>query len=139
MDLNQLTGKQRAMYLVLQTLYRWQNKVDVMVSLEDGAAVEALYAQEQANDTGEFQDARNEAREMGINTDLPTPPVRNFEVKTVAASIYPEIWVGWYYLHGAGKHSEPTLYDWVSDAFIVTATSQEVLVVQHTFSLPEPV
>lgn len=45
-----------------------------------------------------------------------------------------DVWVGWTYWTGGGKHGEPESIDWISDAEFVKVQSEEVVtVVKRTF------
>ena len=64
----------------------------------------------------------------GIKTDE-----QNYEVE-VRAIKFSDGWIGWYHLHGGGKHSEPTLYPWLEKAFFLNvADEKEIITIERTF------
>lgn len=133
-----LTAPQKAKYLVLATLNAWR-KTEIP-ALESGEQLDALYATEEANDDGRFQDARNESR---YGTEAPeikdTPSSRHYEVDAHVAALPDGSWVGWWHYHSGGKHSEPEYaIDWVAHAFDIDHTSEVVTVTKHTFAKREP-
>jgi hypothetical protein len=82
----------------------------------------------------EHWDAMNEVREGEVETHLPTEYSRHYEAKAVAAKMPDGSWVGWTYWYGGGKHGEPQAIDWIEDAYNLTCTEEEKLVVVQTFS-----
>lgn len=136
LNFSTLTAPQKAKYLVLVKLNAWR-KTEMPV-LESGEQLDALYATENENDDGRFQDARNESR-WGMEAEvIPTPHSRHYEIDCHAAELPDGSWIGWWHLHGGGKHSEPDAYDWVSEAFDLNHASEVVTVTKHTFTKPEP-
>lgn len=132
LNFSTLTAPQKCKYLVLVTLNKWRDTE--MPALESGEQIDAMYETEQENDDGTFQDARNNERYGVVADGIPTPPSRNYEIDAHAAELPDGSWVGWWHLHGGGKHSEPEAYDWVSDAFDLNHTAEVITVTKHTFS-----
>lgn len=134
MDFSTLTAPQKLKYLVLVTLNTWR-KTD-MPALETGDQLDVLYAAEEEADDGRFQDARSETRH---GTEAPeisdTPSSRNYEVDAHVAALPDGSYVGWWYYHGGGKHSEPEYaFDWIANAFDVDHASEVVTITKHTFT-----
>lgn len=98
------------------------------------ANIDQLY--DEAGEDGELQDARNEIRCSGIETDLSTPHSRHYEGDAVAAKAPDGTWVGWTYWHGGGKYGEPEAIDWMCDAYDLECKEEEKLVIVHTFTKP---
>ena len=133
-----LTAQQKAKYLVIETMVRWA-KLE-MLDLADGDAIDTLYAAEQAQDDGSFQDARNDTRNGIEAPEITAPTSRNYEVAAHVGKLPDGSYVGWWYYYGGGKHSEPDYaIDWVAQAFDVAHTSEVVTITKHTFAKVEPV
>jgi hypothetical protein len=79
-------------------------------------------------------DARYEAREGEVETDIPCEWSRHYESKSVAAKMLDGSWVGWTYWYGGGKHGEPWAIDWIEDAYNLSCTEEEKLVLVRTFT-----
>ncbi len=135
LDFSKLTAVQKCRYLVLVKVNQWRRTEMPDIATPD--ALDELYDSEEANDDGTFQDARNERR-WGIEAEgIDTPCSRNYEIDAHAAELPDGSWVGWWHLHGGGKHSEPEAYDWVSEAFDLNHTAEVVTVTKHTFKKAE--
>ena len=81
----------------------------------------------------QMQDARNDVRTIGEETDVPVGYSRYFEADSVALKMLDGTWVGWTYYHGGGKHSYPDEIDWIPDAYNLDVEEKEVTVTQRTF------
>lgn len=135
LDFSKLTAAQKCRYLVLVKLNQWRRTA--MPEIASAEAIDELYDLEAANDDGTFQDARNERR-WGIEAEgIETPHSRNYEIDAHAAELPDGSWVGWWHLHGGGKHSEPEAYDWVSNAFDLNHEAEVVTVTKHIFKAVE--
>lgn len=94
--------------------------------------VDALYHE---NDQDwELQDARDEIRCSGQETNIPAPYSRYLESDSVAAQMPDGSWVGWTYWYGGGKHAEPEAVDWMDDAYDLDCKEEQVTVTQRTFT-----
>jgi hypothetical protein len=135
LDFSTLTAAQKCRYLVLVKLNEWRRTP--MPELASAETLDELYETEDSDDDGTFQDARNERR-YGIEAEgIETPFSRNYEIDTHAAELPDGSWIGWWHLHGGGKHSEPEAYDWVSEAFDLNHSAEVVTVTKHTFKKVE--
>jgi hypothetical protein len=94
--------------------------------------IDAIYQQADADDW--LQDARNEIRETGTKTSLPSPFSRHYESEAVAAQAPDGSWVGWTYWYGGGKYGEPEAIDWIEDAYDLACVEEEKLVTVRTFT-----
>ncbi|EOG1895142.1 hypothetical protein ACEPOF_000411 [Acinetobacter baumannii] len=95
--------------------------------------IDEVYAEVEHDDA--VYTARNEMRQGEEKTNLdPTVTSRHYEIDSVAQCILGK-WVEWPYLYGAGKHSEPEAYDWVSAARFLDCQEEEVTVIKRTFSV----
>ena len=74
-----------------------------------------------------------EFREGEIETDIPTASTRHYEAKAVAAKYIDGSWVGWTYWYGGGKHGNPEEIRWMEDAYNLSVTEEEKLVIVRTF------
>lgn len=137
MDFKTLTAPQKCMYLVLARLFTWTKRE--LPAFKSGAEVQELYETEAAADDGHFQDAREEVRQSGVQAHgIETPSSRHYEIDAQVDNLPGGVWVGWWYLHGGGKHSEPGSYDWVGNAFDVEAEPKVVTTTHYTFKKAEP-
>lgn len=81
------------------------------------------------------QDAREDVRQSGQETGLPTNEwSRHYECESVAAKMSDGSWVGWLYWHGGGKHGEPSAIDWIEHAYYLSCEEKEVLTIQRTWA-----
>ena len=82
-----------------------------------------------------LQDAREEVRQSGIETNIKPPYSRHYESDSVAAQMSDGTWIGWTYWHGGGKHGEPEAIDWMNEAYELTVVSEEqVTKIKRTFA-----
>lgn len=133
MNFATLTAAQKAKYLVLVTLSRWK-KAELPV-LETGEQLDELYATEEANDDGRFQDARNDTRNGVEAAEISAPSSRNYEVDAHVGELPDGTWVGWWHYYGGGKHSDPdNAIDWIAHAFDVTHKAEVITTTKHTFT-----
>jgi len=80
----------------------------------------------------------NDIRCSGEETNLsPTQYSRNYEVDFVAYRIPgpKDIWVGWDYFYGGGKHSDPDAIEWLDTIKELSVTEKEVMIIEKTFSI----
>ena len=75
----------------------------------------------------------NEFRSNGIDTGLSCDYSRHYVSKAVAVKTVDGSWVGWTYLFGGGKYSDPSAVEWMKDAYDVAVDEQEKLVVVREF------
>ena len=83
-------------------------------------------------------DFESEMRSGAVETGLPSRSNRHYEAKEVAAKLSDGSWVGWTYWYGGGKHGEPEGIDWMGEAYELTVTEEEKLVVVRTFAKQTP-
>lgn len=135
LDFSTLTAPQKCRYLVLVKLNEWRKTK--MPDIASAEALDEIFEQEDSDDDGSFQDARNERR-YGIEAEgIETPYSRHYEIDAHAAELPDGSWIGWWHLHGGGKHGEPEAYDWVSEAFDLNHEAEVVTVTKHVFTKPE--
>ncbi len=86
--------------------------------------------------------ALEEFRESGEETNLaPTEYSRNYEVDFVARCIDgpsgpdEDVWVGWNYFYGGGKHGNPGSYEWMKSLVVLDVKSEIVQITKNTFSI----
>ena len=85
-----------------------------------------------------LQDAKEEVRSSGADTDLPSQSSRHYEAKEVAAQLPDDSWVGWTYWYGGGKHGEPSAVDWIEEAYDLVCISETKVVNTFTKVIKEP-
>lgn len=78
-------------------------------------------------------DFESDFRSGSVETGFPSQSNRHYEAKEVAAKLSDGSWVGWTYWYGGGKHGEPEAIDWMNEAYELTVTEEEKLVVVRTF------
>ncbi len=130
-----MTPEQKIKHLILIRDAEFADKEPPEVSADN---VDTLYAEAEGDDWG-LQDAREEVRSSGIDTDIRCDWSRHYESKSVATQYVDGSWVGWTYWYGGGKHGEPEGIDWMDRAYDVACAEEEKLVVVRTFSLPTEV
>lgn len=79
-------------------------------------------------------DAKEEVRNTGVPTHLPSQDTRYYDCKEVAAQLPDGSWVGWSFFYGGGKHGEPNLIPWMDSAYDVECKEEQKLVTVRTFS-----
>jgi hypothetical protein len=128
-----MTPEQKIKWLILLKDAEWTEEPLPEVTAEN---IDELY--DERDEDYRLQDAKSEVRGSGTETGLPAPSSRHYESDAVAAQLPDGSWVGWTYWYGGGKHAEPEAIDWIDEAYDVDVTSEEKLVVVHTFKLAEP-
>lgn len=85
-----------------------------------------------------LSEIKSEWRYSGEEINLfPTESSRHYEIDYVARQVG-LVWVGWNFVYGGGKHSDPEAYDWISSAnFLNVDKEVEVVKVVRTFSRKE--
>ncbi len=79
-------------------------------------------------------EATYEYRHMGEECNLYSSKSSRHYDDTFVVKQIEDVWVGWIYWSGGGKHGEPHAIDWISDAEFVKVQSEEVVtVVKRTF------
>lgn len=127
-----MTPEQKLKHAILLRAVEMEN-----IELPAGLAiteenVDALY--DENDQDWELQDARNEIRCSGQETNIPAPYSRHLESDSVAAQMPDGSWVGWTYWYGGGKHAEPEAVDWMDDAYDLDCKEEQVTVTQRTFT-----
>lgn len=103
--------------------------------METDEQVEAAYRKLEDMDAN--RDYESEFRGGQVNTDISAPSSRHYESRSVARKLSDGSWVGWTYWYGGGKHGEPGAVEWMEDAYYLTCTEEEKLVVVRTFTKVE--
>jgi hypothetical protein len=128
-----MTPEQKIKWLVLLKDAEWTDEPLPEVTAEN---IDELY--DERDEDYRLQDAKSEVRCSGTETGLPCESSRHYEADAVAAQLPDGSWVGWTYWYGGGKHGEPEAIEWIGEAYDVDVTSEEKLVVVHTFKQVEP-
>lgn len=116
---------------ILRVAHGWCPHVIFPESI-DADAIDAAWDE---NDDGDLQDAKNEFRCSGIETNIEAPSSRHYEADSVYAEIE-DRFVGWTYWHGGGKFGEPEAIDWIDDAYFLTVT-KEITIIRREFEKAE--
>lgn len=127
-----MTPEQKIKHAILLRAVEMEN-IEFPAGLEiTEENVDALY--DENDQDWELQDARNEIRCSGQETNIPAPYSRHLESDSVAAQMPDGSWVGWTYWYGGGKHAEPEAVDWMDDAYDLDCKEEQVTVTQRTFT-----
>ena len=88
-------------------------------------------------DNCDLDDELYEFRESGVDAafveGVMQPISRHYEIDVVYRRLVCGSFVGWFYYHGGGKHSEPEAYDWLSTSFNLNVVSERKIV-EYTFA-----
>ena len=85
------------------------------------------------HDDGSLQDVIYSFRTDGGEATNIQQFDRNYEIEVRAIKLQGQ-WVGWWHLHGGGKHSEPEAWPWIENAvFIDLVSEEEVTITKRTF------
>ena len=76
---------------------------------------------------------KDTVRDEGIETGLPTPYSRNYECDA-RALLTEDGWIGYNFWHGGGKHGDEESIDFISDAYYLLCSEEEVLTIQRTWT-----
>ena len=123
-----MTPEQKVKLLIL---IRHSELTDTPLADITAENIDAIY-----DSTEDLYDAINEVRSCHIETDVPIPysrASRYYESKSVAAQLPDGSWVGWTYWYGGGKHGEPEAVNWIDEAYDLSVSEEEKLVVVRTF------
>jgi len=127
---NTLTSTQLIKKAIIQLLND-QNYVDYRQPVTTAEEIEAAY--DLAVEKRIHWDMQEEVRSGGIETDLPAPHSRHYEVD-IHAQLIDSQWVGYNFFHGGGKHGQAESIDWMEDAFFVDCKEELVTITQRTFT-----
>lgn len=83
--------------------------------------------------SGHIQDAVQDVRFYGLETNLPAPHSRHYECE-VRAIQTDDGWIAYNYWHGGGKYGNEEEIDFISDAYYVSCEEKEVLTIQRTWT-----
>jgi len=85
------------------------------------------------HDDGSLQDVIHGFRTDGGEATNIQQFDRNFDVEVRAVKLGGK-WVGWWHLHGGGKHSEPETWPWIENSFFIDLVSEkEVTITKRDF------
>ena len=126
---------------MLHILNIWQrqdpsnNEVTKKIAVEIGDCPAEIMKEALENyDDGSLQDVIYGFRTDGGEATNIQQFDRNFEVEVRAVKLE-EQWVGWWHLHGGGKHSEPETWPWIKNAiFIDLVSEEEVTITKRDFA-----
>lgn len=132
-----MTPEQKIKHLILLKAAEWSGSpIEVEVTADN---IDALYDEADENDDGYLQDARNEVRCSGEETDIPDRFIsRHYDCNEVAIKAPDGSWVGWTYWYGGGKHGEPEAMDWMNESYDLTCHEEEKMVIVRTFVKVDP-
>jgi hypothetical protein len=91
---------------------------------------------EEQNENWQLQDLMMEFRESGEQTKIPCDYSRHYESYSVARKLG-DVWVGWTYWFGGGKHAEPEAIDWMNEAYFLDVTEEQKVVTVYTYKKVE--
>jgi hypothetical protein len=120
-----MNPEQKVKWLILLLRAEWTEKPLGDVTADN---IDELYDEADESDDGYLQDARNEIRCSGTETNIPAPSSRHYEADSVAAQLPDGSWVGWTYWHGGGKHGEPEAIDWMNEAYNLVVTGEQTII-----------
>ena len=126
-----LTATQLIKKAILTEILSWAENFKIKTVPETPEGIDEAW--EIMLEDGIDQDTCEEWRQSGIDTDLPAPFNRNYEIDIIARKIENH-WISWPLEYGGGKHQEFSSYDWVEDAEFVDCKEEEKLVTIRTFS-----
>lgn len=124
-----MTPEQRIKQLILHRQAEWEKNDPPAVTADN---IDEVF--DAANEDWGLQDAINDVRYGGMETQLPCESSRHYESKSVATKALDGSWVGWTYWFGGGKHGEPEAMPWMEDAYEVFCTEEQKMVTVRTFS-----
>lgn len=132
-----MTPQQKLKWAILLTLATRRKRDLGPITAQN---VDQLYDERDNDGSGELQDARNEIRCSGEDTDLPVVHPnymlsRHYDSKSVAAMMPDGTWVGWIYWYGGGKFGDPDSIDWIDGAYDVDCTEKPVTIIQRSFQV----
>lgn len=125
-----MTPEQKLKHLILSTLANHRQEDTVEITAEN---IDELYDEAYENDDGGLQDAREEVRGSGTETNLPCDWSRHYESDAVAVKAPDGSWVGFTHWYGGGKHGEPEAIDWMDSAYDLDVTEEQKMVTVRTF------
>ena len=136
------TAPQKLMNFVMLRAADWEpgilDLLNKWSSDPSPAALEEAYEQALTHFPDAMQDGHSECRSGQEKTGLPVKAdyrlLRHYEATAVASCMPDGSWVGWLYWHGGGKHGNPESIDWLTDAYPLTVSGEERVVVVRTFS-----
>lgn len=128
-----MTPEQKLKHLVLLKHFSFGGDAEEITAEN----VDEVYARIEEDDGDGFglQDARSEVRGGEVETGIKAPYSRHYEAKSVAAKYIDGTWLGWTYWYGGGKHGEPEEVEWIDEAYELTCTEEEKMVVVRNFAL----
>jgi hypothetical protein len=132
-----MTPEQKIKQLIVIKVCKWE-KVQAP-PMPDGDTVDAMYAEYAENQYPDAaQDIRNEIRcgeeYTGFSVLTGGRLHRDYDADSVAAQMHDGSWVGWVYWQGGGRHGEPGAINWMSDAYEVTCTEAEKVIIERKFT-----
>jgi len=126
-----MTAEQAIKREILLTVFDWRNEKPPVITVEN---VDSIYEGERKSDKGDLQDARNQFRSSGQETNLKCEEFsRHFECEQVAVQLSSGEWVSFTYWSGGGKHGEPSSVSFMEDAFFVDCKEEQKVVTVRTF------
>ena len=118
-------------WAIIERAYTWIGKDLPEMPETDEEMEELYYKLDDEEYPDEMQDARDDIRGSGEETNIPERKwLGHYESKEVAAEMNDGSWVGWTYWYG-----EPEAIDWIEDAYDVTRKTETRIV--NVFSITE--
>ena len=128
---NKLTPEQYIKQAIIDRAKDFFEEIKITEDITTPEGIEAAY--ERLDNEDFLQDARDEIRQSGEETDIPCGYSRHYESNAVAKKMDDGTWVGWDYYYGGGKHGEPSAMPWIDDAYFLECKEEEKVVVVRTF------
>jgi len=126
-----MTPEQKLKHLILLKAIEWES-IEPITEPITAENVDELY--DANNEDCELQDARNDLRCGGQETNIPAPSSRHYESESRAMKLPDGSWVGWTYWFGGGKYGEPDAIDWMEDAYELDCVEEQKMVTVYTFT-----
>ncbi len=114
------------------SLLMGRRELDPDLRLDTPEAIDTLWEAWREDDpefslVGYIYDYEEDFRSGQVVTDIPSAGGgRHYETSSVAHLCQGNIWIGWTYFYGGGKHAEPAGIDWMSDAYELTCEERNV-------------
>jgi hypothetical protein len=125
-----LTPEQLIKKAIVQRINE-QNYDDFQQPIETGEEIDAAY--DLAVEKRLHWDFVEEVRSGGIETNLPAPFSRHYEID-IHAQLIDNQWLAYPFYYGGGKHAEPSAIPWMEDAFFVDCEEEQLTITQRTFT-----
>lgn len=132
-DFDGFTPKQVAKLLILRTLWRWEQKGDLLGRVFEPDAVDDMFHSGIEQDI--LTDAINETRHQGeyakgVNDWVHHSWIRHYDVNVHAFPLSNTKALAWNYVSGGGKYGNPETYPWYSEPRFVEITGTQTITIR---------